>query len=312
MTTAPARRLHRAIAVVRQPRRWPVRLLRYEPSLVPVLGACIATVQVGLLVRADRVPEMVVSLLVWMGAAVLLGDGAALPPHGQRLRRVSRRDALAIALLTWCLLVLTFSARFYDPLLLVLPLVALAGLAALHGVGARSRTARDLLLVALLVPLQKLITPLFPVEGIVNVTARLVCGGVRILGQACAVQGNTLLMARGGIEVAPPCAGVDSLALAISAALLFLVLFPVRRAWWHSPALLVAGLVITFLVNALRVLLLTFASRACDAHWWTQWCGFEFWHTGAGSHLFVLVAVSAVCGLWWWDIERAGVPEVEA
>jgi exosortase len=289
-----------------------VRLLRYEPFLVPVLGVSLASAQVTLLYRADRIPEMVVSCLVWMGAAVLLGDGAESPAHGQRLRRVSRRDGLAIALLTWCLLVLTFAARFYDPWLLILPLVALAALAALHGVRLRSRTARDLLLVALLVPLQKLITPLFPVEGIVNVTARLACGALRTLGHVCRVEGTTMQMARGSIEVAPPCAGVDSLALAITAGLLFLVLFPVRRSWLHGVALLATGLAITFLVNALRVVLLTFASRSCDAKWWTQWCGFEFWHTGAGSHLFVLVAVSAVCGLWWWDSERAGVPEVPA
>ncbi|MEA5414452.1 hypothetical protein [Synechococcus sp. BA-132 BA5] len=59
MSAAPARRLHRAIAVARRPGRWPVRLLRFEPQLVTVLGVCIASVQVALLYRADRVPEMV-------------------------------------------------------------------------------------------------------------------------------------------------------------------------------------------------------------------------------------------------------------
>ena len=58
MSTATARRLHRAIAVARLPGRWPARLLRFEPQLVTVLGVCIASVQVALLYRADRVPEM--------------------------------------------------------------------------------------------------------------------------------------------------------------------------------------------------------------------------------------------------------------
>lgn len=312
MTIAPGRRLSRLRTILRSPGRWPVRLARREPWLVPLIGAGIASAQVGLLFRAERIAEMVVATLVWMGAAVLLVDAADPVPRGQRLRRISRRDGLAIVLLGWCLLVLTFSARYYDPLLLVLPLVALVGLAALHGVRPRSRTARDLVLVALLMPLQKLLMPLFPIPWIIHVTARLACDGLVLLGRECQARGTVLLMAGHSIEVSPPCAGVESLALAITTGLVFLVLFPVRRAWFHVLGLMGAGLAITFLVNALRVLLLTYTSRSCDDHWWSQWCGFEFWHTGPGSQLFVLLAVGAVCLLWWFDIERATPPEASA
>ncbi len=62
-------------------------------------------------------------------------------------------------------------------------------------------------------------------------------------------------------------------------------------------------------MNAVRVVVLSFASPSCDAHWWSQWCGFEFWHKGAGSQLFVLLAVGAVYLLWWWDIKRATSPD---
>jgi exosortase/archaeosortase family protein len=104
--------------------------------------------------------------------------------------------------------------------------------------------------------------------------------------------------------VDPPCAGLATLALALTSSLVFLVLFPIRRRWFVVVALLAASLLIAFLFNTFRVMVLSLSSKQCDAHWWTSYCGFEFWHKGTGSHLFTLLAVSGVCLLWWWTINR--------
>ena len=85
---------------------------------------------------------------------------------------------------------------------------------------------------------------------------------------------------------------------------MFLVLFPIRRTWISLLALLCGSLAIAFFTNVLRVVVLSLSSKQCEVHWWTQWCGFEFWHLGTGSHLFSFLAVTGVCALWWWDIQQ--------
>ena len=277
-------------------------------GLSRLIALAIASTQITLLFRAEHVSTAIATVLIWMASAVLIGD---LPAHlsaDASRGRPGLRIWLGLAGLLWCLLVLSFAARFYDLLLFPIPLVCFLAIALLEGAELRSRTVRDLVLLGCLLPLHQRLATTLPTEGIVVHTARLACMGVWSLGRECVASGNRMAMATRHLLVDPPCAGVDTLVLALSSSLVFLVLFPKRRHWFHAAALIGASLLIAFGFNAIRVVILAFSSRACDQHWWSQLCGFEFWHLGTGSHLFPLLAVSAVCWLWWWDIQRGGMP----
>jgi exosortase/archaeosortase family protein len=270
-----------------------------------IIGFGIASAQITLLFRSDLIPDAIASSLVWMAALVLLNEvqveeTSVLPlPTSEWLRW------LPIWALGWCLLVLTFTARFYDPLLLVVPLMCcMALLLLLDRAVNRRRNFRDLMLICLMLPLQRVLVAILPIEMIVTATSRLACVGLWGFGQECFSFGKVIQIGSRQIVVDPPCAGVATLALALTSSLVFLVLFPIRRRWFVVVSMLAASLLIAFLFNTFRVIVLSLSSKQCDVHWWTSYCGFEFWHTGPGSHLFVLAAVGGVCWLWWWNINH--------
>lgn len=272
------------------------------PSLI---GLGIASAQLTLLFRGGHVGTAIGASLIWMAGAVLLSD-----LHETSLQRRSEASKLrpvqraAIAVLTWCLLVLSFPARLYDPLLLLLPLAALPAVALLIGSPLRHRAMRDLLTIGMLLPLQSVLVARVPTVPIVTSTARLSCLVLNGIGRSCEARGDVIVMAEQVVRVAPPCAGVETLVLAFTSSLVFLVLFPIRRPALRVMALISASIAAAYLLNAVRVAILALSSKQCDKHWWSLWCGFDFWHDGNGSHLFSLLAVSAVCLLWWWDIDR--------
>lgn len=273
----------------------------YGYPMIIVVG--IASAQVTLLFRGEQISNAIAAGLVWMAAVVLLSDFQEDEPIAGAAVRPRWQGRAALVALSWCLLVLTFSARFYDPLLLLVPLAACLAMALLDRTATR-RTLRDLVVVGLLLPLQHVLVAGLPTGQIVTFTAWLSCLGLRGIGNECFSYQNTIEMVNQRILIDPPCAGIATLGLALTSSLVFLVLLPLRRRWFVVVALIGASLAIAFLVNAVRVMVLALSSRECDAQWWTKYCGFEFWHLGAGSHLFSLLAVGGVCLLWWWDIER--------
>lgn len=268
-------------------------------GLPMVIGMGIASAQVTLLFRGNHVPDGIAASLVWMAGAVLLSEIQEQRSAGKDKRW---KRWLGLLSLGWCLLVLTFSARFYDPLILLMPLACFIGISLLEGSSPRSRTLRDLILIGGLLPLQHELAGSLPTGMIVALTARFSCVGLWGIGRDCYAEGSVMSLTEYTLRVDAPCAGVDTLALAFTSSLMFLVLFPVRRRWFTLLGLIGGSVLIAFLLNVVRVIVLALSSKACDKHWWSQWCGFEFWHVGAGSHLFAFLAVSGACALWWWNI----------
>lgn len=277
-----------------------------------VIALGIASAQITLLFRGDHVPTGIAASLVWMAGAVLLSDVREQGASGGARRGKTWMRWLGLLALGWCLMVLTFAARFYDPLIVLIPLGCFMGIALVEGVSPRSRTMRDLILIACLLPLQHELATSIPTAWIVAHTGQFSCVGLWGIGKECFAEGDVMMMMSKTLRIDPPCAGVDTLCLAFTSSLMFLVLFPIRRAWLTVGALIVASVSIAFFVNVVRVVVLAISSKACDRHWWSQWCGFEFWHLGTGSHLFALLAVTGVCALWWWDIQhRTGSSSTE-
>lgn len=261
----------------------------------------IASAQTTLLFRADQVGTSIAAILIWMALAVLITEfqkGMVQPAVGLPLWRFHA----GLACLGWCLLVLTFSARLYDPLMLLIPVVGSAGVALIEGLSWRSRTCRDLLLLALLLPLNTVIVRLLPTSWIVVATSQLSCHILNLFGKECSAQGNEMHIGEMIMRVDPPCAGTDTMALVIVSCIMFQILFPIRRHWLETGALVGSSIVIAFAANAMRVVILGLSSLDCDLHWYRVLCGFRFWHTGTGSHLFTLTALGGVCWLWWHNI----------
>lgn len=273
-------------------------------GLPKLIALGVATTHITVLFRGDHVGDGIAATLVWMAGAVLVSDLQEQRSHLPAAELTGWQAWPAIAALIWCLLVLTFAARFYDPLLFLIPVVCFVGICLLEGATPLSRTMRDLVLIGCLFPFYHALTLSMPIQWIVPITVQLSCIGLWGLGKECVADGRMLELTNGALLVDPPCAGVETLCLSLTSSLVFLVLFPIRRLWYSVIFLCLGSMVLAFVLNSIRIVVLALSSKACDDHWWTLYCGFDFWHVGAGSHLFSLLAVSGVCWLWWKDINR--------
>jgi cyanoexosortase A len=113
------------------------------------------------------------------------------------------------------------------------------------------------------------------------------------------------------VKVAELCAGINSMLLLLAVAVIFALLFPMRRPWQNLLMVLVApGLALA--VNGVRiaVLALILASSLPNRVWW-----FEFFHLQWGSYVFSAIAMQLFlwCYVGWMERQVARVEaQVEA
>ncbi len=278
-----------------------------ESKVRLTLLVALASSQLSLLVRADQVGFAIMSALAWMGGGLLLlerEEGGQAVPLSQVPRR---RFLLSAALLFWALLVLSFSARLYDPLLLVLPLVVLPALGSLAGMAWFSSALGTQILIGLLPVVQVIINRYLPTAGLARSTAQLSAFLLWLLGTPAISEGPNIIVPGRVLRVDASCTGVTVLALCLAASLMLALVLPppplAGRSRRGSLTLVLAtlgtvALITAFLVNALRVTLLAFTDFTPGLTGFSRIRSFGFWHEGIGSHLFSFVAITIVCTVY--------------
>lgn len=270
-----------------------------EPWLVLLAG--LAASQLTLMARAGTGPGTftIAAALAWMGGGLLLVERCreeGLPP-------APRRQLLAgLLLLLWCLLVLSFAARLFDPLLHMLPLAALWGLALVGGVAPASTLFRQLGVIGLLPPAQLFSYLLLPTGFLAGLTAQIAAFLLWLGGRSALAQGILIEMPGRALEIGPGCTAVISMGLCLAAVVVAAQLFPVHPLLLNL-ALAAGALLVAFLVNALRVALLGFTLTGSATIGEDSLQAFQFWHDGIGSHLFSLLAMGGTCALYLASLE---------
>jgi exosortase/archaeosortase family protein len=269
----------------------------------------LASTHLTLLMRAGMAPFSIMAALSWLGGGLLLVEqedsGGVLD-----LGRIPRRRWIpAVLLLLWALLVLSFAARLYDPLLHLVPVAALPGLALAYGVRWRSRQVFELTMIALLLPAQVLINRFLPTGQLADLTARVSAFLLWLIGQPAFPEGDRIVIQEQTLVVDASCTGVNTMALCIAAALLLALLIPPPPGGWGRSAkvaiMAALSLSLAFGVNAIRVALLGLTTHDPPKAWYGSLVSFDFWHDGGGSHLFSLTAMGLVCGLYVLALELA-------
>lgn len=107
----------------------------------------------------------------------------------------------------------------------------------------------------------------------------------------------TLYLPSGSVEVYWGCSGIQSIWQLITLAFLFLMLFPL--GWMRSLLLTLAGILIAFIVNGIRVVVMALLVNQGNRP------AFDYWHTGQGSLIFSMIAVGLFGGLCFFVLEQA-------
>lgn len=273
------------------------------------LLAGLAASQLTLLMRAGMGAFAIMSSLSWLGGGLLLIEREDRGEAPELALIPRRRLVPAYGLLLWALLVLSLAARLYDPLLHLLPLAALLGLALAVGARWRSRLMFEVTVIALLLPAQVLVNRFLPTAQLAAGTASLSAFLLWLLGEPAFPEGDRIVMQHQMLVVDASCTGVNTLALCLAATLLLALLIP-PPPWRLGRALTLAimgalALILAFLVNAVRVAILGLTTSEPPEAWYGPLVSFEFWHDGGGSHLFSLLAMGLVCGFYVLMLEMA-------
>ncbi len=104
------------------------------------------------------------------------------------------------------------------------------------------------------------------------------------LGWQVSRQGAEIALPTGSIAVLPGCSGVESILQLLGLAVLFVLFF--SPGWFKSCVAIAGAIVLAVITNSIRVALMAvlYAQSGQPA--------FEYWHTGDGSHIFSLLAVT--------------------
>ena len=169
----------------------------------------------------------------------------------------------------------------YDPFLRISPLISALGVALLaSGFKGLKQYWRELLILCFLVPSPGTLAVLIDIS---TFTAQFANAVLWYLGFEVSRQGVFINLPTGSIEVYPGCSGIENMFHMLGVAVLFLVMFPTDR---RTKILLpVVALFIAFVINGVRVALMTVLAASSNAQ------ALNYWHKGDGSVIFSMISV---------------------
>lgn len=280
------------------PQQWRAVIRRHSSnrcSLWLLIAALLFGWNTAVLGLAGVAPDtQVLNLLLWFGCLIALED--RLPELWPRPSRASL--LVGSVLLTLTLLRGDFTTTGQDRFFyLLLPLLVL-GLALLNRPFRGLRLFIVPLVISLLLPLTRVLFSTHPV--IIPLTTVLTWITLTGLGFAPVINGAQITLSNGAVEVGGNCTGIDQIIFTLSVALIFLMVFPLRR-WRHRWLVLAAAVVAAVLVNVVRITILALLVNLPAE---SGMPGFTFFHDSMGGLLFSIVSVAAMGWCYYTLIDR--------
>lgn len=186
---------------------------------------------------------------------------------------------LGLALIAW-VLARSASISGYDSFLRFSPFISALGLGLLLSGKKLNQHWRELLVLGFIaVPS----TSLLSTVNISGLTAEFATSILWYLGYPVLQQGVNIILPTGAVEVYEGCSGTELIFQLLTLAFLFLVLFPTNLI--QKLIAPVSAIVIGFVINSIRVAIMAALFAASNRS------AFDYWHIGAGSQVFSLIAV---------------------
>ena len=153
---------------------------------------------------------------------------------------------------------------------------------------ARLWQLRDPLLILSVLPAVLILHQLVPIQALMYGTAKVSALSLSLLGQDVLLQGTTVWLPGGGVNVNPTCSGRNTISQIFAVAAIFVMAFPLRQIWLRLLILALSPL-LGFIGNCIRIatLALINASDWAEKKYW-----FDFFHESEGSLVFSAITVS--------------------
>lgn len=111
-----------------------------------------------------------------------------------------------------------------------------------------------------------------------QITARFSAFLLHYMGRDVKLTGTEIALPGGAVEVVKSCDGTGAMAYLACLAVIFLVLFPVKR--WQRVVMIPLAMTIAFITNGVRVALLAVIESSAGTK------SFDYWHEGTGAMLW--------------------------
>ncbi|MCY7336131.1 MAG: cyanoexosortase A [Chamaesiphon sp.] len=246
-----------------------------SPFLLLVLGAAIIAIHLTLSFKTGGSDRQITSVLFWLTATYLIRE------RQDKLEFQSGPVASLLGALLLSLLLLKSSGYCEESFLIGYPFIAGIALALIAAGFRGLRTYwRELVLLFFSgipeVLLAKLTDP-------APLTAHFASSILWYSGFDVTQSGIYLQLPGGSVQVYSGCSGVVAMTQLLGMSVLFLMLLPLPWKWFQKLLLPVAAVAIGFVVNALRVSLMTILVSQ------KQMEAFDYWHAGSGSLVFSVI-----------------------
>lgn len=279
------------------------QLLLTSRSLWLMAAALVITNNLLMAWQTQSTTFVLMSILIWGGAVICLEEKLpTLEPAPSRLGM-----ALGLAFLSTGL---WRSERVFhlEAMVYALPFVQGLGLALLC---LRIRQLSQLLapLVVLALAMMLLVLQrLLPQDDLSRIAAQLTHALLTLAGQdARIVAGNEVWLPGGGVGIAGPCSGAETIEQLVVIAIIFVLAFPLQSRWLQAFAV-AASVLFAIVGNAFRIVVLALINAS---NWTSKQYWFDFFHEEDGSLIFSAVAVSAFAWAYLKLLDRQ-LKEMEA
>lgn len=221
--------------------------------------------------------------LIWIGAFLCLEDKL---PH-------LKLEPSNVSLLAGSLLLLAClwrTAVVFHQDVSVYALVPLQGiaLALLLAPASKLLTLRDPLLILCVLPAVLLLHQFIPIQALMQGTAHVSAALLTLIGQDVLLEGTTVWLPGGGVNVNPSCSGRNTISQLFAVAAIFVLAFPLRQPWLRYLLLAISP-VLGFLGNCFRIACLALIN---SSDWAEKKYWFDFFHESEGSLVFAAITVS--------------------
>jgi len=248
-----------------------------SPFLLLVLGAAIIAIHLTLSFKTGGSDRQITNVLFWLTAAYLIWE------RQDKLEFQSGLVASLLGALLLSLLLLKSSGYSEESFLIGYPFIAGIALALIAAGFRGLRTYwRELVLLFFSGIPEVLLTKLADPAPL---TAHFASSILWYSGFAVTQSGIYLDFPGGSVKVYSGCSGVVAMSQLLGMSVLFLMLLPLPWKWFQKLILPVAAVAIGFIVNALRVSLMTILVSQ------KQMEAFEYWHSGSGSLIFSVIGI---------------------
>lgn len=289
--------------------RLPAGLQSWLPAIPPatprnlwlLLALLVATQSCSVFYTSQSANVSVLALIIWGGALICIED---------QLEDLQPRPGILGLIAGTCLLIWVLARTaiilHWDGMIFVLAPLAGLALTLLCLPLRQLLRFRDPFLCLMLLPAFALLMRVLPEAPLSLITAQGAGFWLSILGLDVVVNGRSVSLPGGGVQVLAECNGLDMMAQILCIGLIFMLAFRIR-SWASRLLLFIAAPVIGLICNTFRIALLA-AIAGMGQGKGTPW--FTFFHDETGSLVFSGAAVF-VFGVLYMNLLERELPPLE-